>query len=95
MESRIQLLGCWYTPSKAAFDPMPHDATSQAISQTSGTRPARGLYGVRGMAQEKAVQPTSTTRTSDEPASQAPSSRTSGMNLQKRASACTGVIGML
>eukprot|EP00971_Amphidinium_carterae_P205777 4083633-Amphidinium_carterae.1 len=45
------------------------------------------------MAQEKAVQPTSTTRTSDEPASQAPSSRTSGMNSQKRASACSGEIG--
>eukprot|EP00971_Amphidinium_carterae_P300665 5974105-Amphidinium_carterae.1 len=25
-ESRIQLLGCWYTPSKAALEPMPQAA---------------------------------------------------------------------
>eukprot|EP00971_Amphidinium_carterae_P040976 804891-Amphidinium_carterae.1 len=74
MESRIQLLGCWYTPSKAALDPMPHAARSQAISHTSGMRPARGLYKVRRMAQEKAVQPTSTTLTSQVPDSQALSS---------------------
>eukprot|EP00971_Amphidinium_carterae_P127217 2521046-Amphidinium_carterae.1 len=74
MESRIQLLGCWYTPSKAAFDPMPQEARSQAISQISRTWPARGLYRVRKMAQEKAVQPTSTTLTSNEPDSQALSS---------------------
>eukprot|EP00971_Amphidinium_carterae_P270925 5376367-Amphidinium_carterae.2 len=29
-ESRIQLLGCWYTPSKAALEPMPQAARSQA-----------------------------------------------------------------